>query len=173
MRSVGTTVPDVTAPAATPEAAATADRGSYTSEAISAVTLSELVTAGPVTLAFFPGVYSRTCTQELCQLRDWIDDLSDLGGPVYGVSVDTPWSQLAFVDEYDLSYPLLSTFNNSLAETFDVVVDSGLLRGITRRSVFVLDADLTVRYAWETEESLVFPDLDAIEATIEAATTDE
>ncbi len=166
MRDEGTTVPDITAPIATPAAAAATDRGSYTSADISARSLADAATDGPITLAFFPGVYSRTCTQELCQLSDWTADLSSLPGTLYGASADTPWSQLAFIDEYDITYPLMSTFNNELGNEFDVKRTDGHLAGITGRAVFVLDTALTVRYAWETSESLVFPDLEAIESTI-------
>ncbi len=170
MRDDGTTVSNITAPIATPAAAAAADRGSYSTSDIEAQSLAAAAADSPLTLAFFPGVYSRTCTKELCQLRDWTDDVTDMNGVLYGVSADTPWSHLAFIDEYDISYPLMSTFNNTLAAEFDVERTESVLAGITDRAVFVLDPELTIRYAWTTTESLVFPDLEAIESTIETIT---
>lgn len=163
----GDTAPPFAVPAVTPDT--TTDRGSYTSADVTEFRVDETLAEGPIVLAFVPGVYSRTCTEELCQLRDWVADLTDLAATVYGVSADTPWSQLAFLDEYDLNYPMLSGFNNDLLASFGVRVEEGVLRGIARRSVFVLDAERTVRYSWATDESLTYPDLDAIAEAVEAA----
>lgn len=188
MLDVGDTAPEFTVPMATPEHAA--DRGAYTSDHVERFDLGEALGDGPVVLAFFPGVFSRTCTQELCEMRDWHAEMADLGAgddsaggddpdtagspQVYGVSVDTPWSQLAFVDEYDLAYPLLSGFNSNLVAEYDVRREEGVLQGIAKRAVYVVAPDRTVAYAWLTEESLTFPDLDAVgEAVAASADTSE
>ena len=168
MLEAGDTAPTFEAPMATPENAA-GTSGEFTSAEIEPFALDDALMDGPVVLAFFPGVFSRTCTREMCRMRDWWGDLADLPGSVYGVSADPPFPQLAFVDEYDLSFPLLSTFNNSVLGDFGVRVEGGILRGIARRSVFVLAPDRTVEYAWATEEPLTFPDLDAMAAAMESA----
>ncbi|SHG73054.1 redoxin domain-containing protein [Halobaculum gomorrense] len=169
MLDVGDDAPDVTAPMATPEAAATTDRGSYTSDDVAEFSLATALADGPVVLAFYPGVFSRTCTKELCQLRDWKADLSALDAPVYGVSADTPWSLLAFVDEYDIAYPLVSGFNNSVIADFGVRRESGLMAGIADRAVFVVAPDGTVTYTWRATEPLTFPDTDEVEGAVAAA----
>mgnify|MGYP002762858161 CR=1 FL=1 len=172
MLDVGDDAPDVTAPLATPEAAATTDRGSYTAADVSEFDLGAALDGGPVVLAFYPGVYSRTCTEELCDLRDWKADLSDLDAQVYGVSVDSPWSLLAFVDEYDLQYPLVSGFNNHVIRDFGVRWPDGPLAGIATRAVFVVDPDGTVSYTWAAGEDERFPDTEAIEAAIADASAE-
>lgn len=159
--------PTFRAPMATPENAG--DRGAYTSGHVESFDLADALAGGPVVLAFFPGVYSRTCTEELCEFRDWLGDLGDLDAAVYGVSADTPWSQLAFVDEYDLPYPLLSGFNNDVISDYGLRVEEGLLAGISHRAVFVIAPDRTVTYDWVVREPQVFPDLGEVEAGIEAA----
>ncbi|MDY6818379.1 MAG: redoxin domain-containing protein [Halobacteriales archaeon] len=161
--------PDFTAPIARPEAAA-GRRGEYTGEDVGSFTLSDRLVYGPVVLAFFPGVYSRTCTQELCDVRDWHDTLGDLDAQVYGVSADTPFSQLAFIDEYDLNFPLVSGFNTDVIAAYGVRNDEGQLAGIANRSMFVIDEEQTVTYRWEVHEPLTFPDLDEIEEAVESAT---
>ncbi|MFC4357626.1 redoxin domain-containing protein [Halobium salinum] len=182
MLDVGDTAPEFTVPMATPEHAG--DAGAYTSDHVERFDLGEALEDGPVALAFFPGVFSRTCTQELCEMRDWHGEMAELGGSaggaddtaarVYGVSVDTPWSQLRFVDEYDLDYPLLSGFNSDLVADYGVRREDGILRGIAKRAVYVVAPDRTVAYAWLTEESLTFPDLDAVaEAMAASARGDE
>ena len=168
MLEEGDTAPTFEAPMSTPENAA-GKSGEYTSEEVEPFVLEDALAEGPVALAFFPGAFSRTCTRELCQMRDWWSDLAELPGAVYGVSADPPFPQLAFVDEYDLSFPLLSTFNNDVLRGFGVRVEEGILRGIARRSVFVLAPDRTVEYAWAADEPLTFPDLDEVTAAMESA----
>lgn len=168
MLEVGDTAPAFEAPMATPENAA-GKSGEFTAEEVEPFALTDALAEGPVALAFFPGAFSRTCTRELCQMRDWWSDLADLPGSVYGVSADPPYPQLAFVDRYDVSFPLLSTFNNGVLEAFGVRVEEGLLRGLARRSVFVLAPDRVIEYAWATETPLTFPDLDAVAAAMESA----
>lgn len=169
MLDEGDTPPDFTAPMATPEAAAEAERGAYTSDDVTRFWLTGALSDGPVVLAFYPGAWSRTCTRELCQVRDWRGDLAAEEADVYGVSVDTPWSLLAFVDEYDLNYPLISGFNNEIVADYGLRREEGVLAGIANRAVVVVAPDRTVTYAWETRESLDFPDLDAVAAAVRDA----
>jgi len=102
-------------------------------------------------LAFFPGVYSSTCTDELREMRDWHADLAELDAQVFGVSADTPWSQLAFIEEYDLTFPLLSGFNN------DVIADYAVRVGHRGRAVTDGDATAGRRRSLvdEPEDALV------------------
>jgi len=157
--------PRFSAPMATPEAAS-GNSGEYTSDDIEPFDLDDALAGGPVVLAFFPGVFSRTCTQELCSMRDWWGDLEGLDAAVYGVSADTPFSQLAFVDEYDINFPLLSGFNNDVIADYGVRRDDGLLEGISERAVFVISPDGEITYRWVVYEPLVFPEMDEIEAAI-------
>ena len=152
---------------ATPENAGA--RGEYSADHVESFELEEALADGPVVLAFFPGIYSRTCTQELCAFRDWLSDLGELDAAVYGVSADTPWSQLAFIDEYGLPYPLLSGFNNTVIEDYGLRVDRGLFEGIARRAVFVIASDGTVVYRWQDDTPGVLPEMEEVEAAIEAA----
>lgn len=160
----GDTAPEFTAPMATPANAAGA--GEYTSEDVEVFTLSKALGSGPVVLAFFPGAFSRTCTQELCEFRDWRADLGDLDAQVYGVSADTPWSLLAFIDQYDLNYPLLSGFNNTLIDDYGMRREDSILSGIADRGVFVISDTGTVIYAWKEKEPRQLPDFEAIRDAI-------
>jgi len=151
---------------ATPDAAAAAERGSYTGDDVARFELGAALADGPVALAFFPGLFSRTCTRELCQIRDWIDELTDLNAAVYGVSADTPWSALAFIDEYDIGYPLVSGVNNGIIADYGLRREAGPLAGIADRAVVVVAAERTVEYTWRATEPLTFPDLDELAAAI-------
>lgn len=158
--------PDFTAPMARPENAV--GRGEYGGDDVESFTLSDRLVYGPVVLAFFPGVYSSTCTDELCAMRDWYADLADLDAQAFGVSADTSWSQLAFIEEYDLTFPLLSGFNNDVIEAYGVRVNEGLLSGIADRSLFVVDEEQSVTYRWDAEPGDL-PDLEEVTSALEAA----
>ncbi|UIO99560.1 redoxin domain-containing protein [Halobaculum sp. CBA1158] len=173
MLEEGDEAPEVTAPMATPDAARETERGSYTSDDVSEFSLSDALADGPVVLAFYPGIYSRTCTRELCELRDWKADLADTDAPLYGVSVDSPWSLLAFIDEYDIGYPLVSGFNNDVIAEFGVRREESIMRGIANRAVFVVAPDGTVTYTWHATEPLTFPDTDEVEAAVASAVGSE
>lgn len=163
----GDTAPDFTVPMATPENAD--DEGEYTADHVEEFTLSEALEAGPVVLAFFPGAFSRTCTREMCEFRDWRRELGDVDAQVFGMSADTPWTLLAFIEAYDLNYPILSGFNNSVIEDYGVALDDGLLAGIARRAVLLIDEDRTVVYRWEGDGLRELPDFEAIDEVIATA----
>lgn len=167
MVAVGDDAPDFTVPIVRPENAARI--GEYTSDDVESFTLSDALATGPVILAFFPGAFTRTCTVEMCSFRDWRTDLEEIDAQVYGVSVDTPWSLLAFINEYDLNYPMLSGFNNSVIEDYGMALDGGLLDGIADRGVFVINTDGTVIYRWVGEDLRELPDLDAISDAVATA----
>jgi len=161
----GDAAPAFTAPMATPENAD--DPGGYRADDVERFELAAALAEGPVVLAFFPGAFSRTCTEELCEIGDWRAELGDVDAAVYGVSADTPWSLLAFIDAYGLEYPLLSGFNNDVVEAYDVALREGLLAGIAERAVFVVDADGTVAYRQDAPMGAV-PDLDAVAEAVAA-----
>lgn len=162
----GDAAPEFTVPMATPANAAGV--GEYTSEDVEVLSLSEGLGDGPIVLAFFPGAFSRTCTQELCEFRDWRADLGSLNAHVYGVSADTPWSLLAFINQYDINYPLLSGFNNDIIQDYGMKRRESILSGIADRGVFVIDGDGTVIHDWKEKEPRQLPDFEAIRGAIEA-----
>lgn len=169
MLQQGDRAPAFTAPMATPEAANATESGEYTGDDVEAFDLAAALADGPVVLAFFPGVFSRTCTREMCEFRDWLPEVGGLDAEVYGVSVDPPWPQLAFIERYGLGFPLVSGFNNDVIARYGVRSEEGILAGIAQRSVFVLAPDRTVEYAWRATEPLTFPDLDAVEGAVATA----
>lgn len=168
MLEEGDTAPTFEAPMATPENAA-GKSGEFTAGEVEPFALEEALADGPVALAFFPGAFSRTCTSEVCAIRDWLAEIGELDAQVYGASADMPWALLAFIREYGLNFPMLSGFNSSMIADFGVRRDEGLLAGISNRSVFVIDRDGTVVYRWVVTEPGVLPDFGAIREAVASA----
>ena len=126
-----------------------------------------------VVLVFYPADFSPTCADELCALRDF--DLIALDSEVtlLGISGDSVYSHRAFAEEYGLGYPLLSDSVGDVAERYGVLHEEfrGHLRR-PRRSVFVLDASLTVQYSWAADSPVELPDLEAVRDAVEAVQDD-
>ena len=87
-----------------------------------------------------------------------------------GLCVESDRAHTAFAASLDLPFPLLSDFNRDVIEQFGIAYTpeepfAGFW-GMSRRSVFVLDRDGVVRYAWVTDDPLVAPDIDEVLAAV-------
>ena len=132
--------------------------------------LSDSAAAGNVVLlSFYMFDFAPVCTEQSCRMRDaeffqLVDDLD-----VYGISADGPYSHAAFAEQRDLNYPLLSDTDGSVAERYGVLHEEFEgMRRVTRRALFVVDADRTIRYAWANAEERTAPDLEPVREVIGA-----
>ena len=139
MVSVGEKAPDFTLPKA----------GGTAYNDVSEFTLSSALGDGPIVLAFFPAAFTRGCTSEMCAFNDSMDAFEDLDATVYGISVDLPFAQNAWIEREGLNFSMLSDWDHEMIHKYDVV-RSDLYDSIeaARRSVFVIDAEGTVTAKW-------------------------
>ena len=84
-------------------------------------------------------------------LRDRSDEFRAAGVQPYGVSRDSPWTHVAWVQALDLDFPLLSDWNAEATHGFDVAFEHRGLRDVSGRSAFLIDRGGTVRGAWRYE----------------------
>jgi peroxiredoxin len=127
------------------------------------VTLSQQIGSGNIVLAFFPGAFSGTCTKEMCNLRDSLTQLEDLGAKVFGISVDTFFALKAWADQEKFGFPLLSDFNKEAIKLYDVVNPDMIgLKNIAKRAVIVIDKKGIVRYREVLEDARNEPNYDAL-----------
>lgn len=133
------------------------------------VTLSALRNKN-VVLVFFPLAFTSVCTAELCALRDNISNYVALNAEVYGVSVDSIFSLAKFKEEQNINFPLLSDFNKEVSTAFETIYESFAfgMKGVSKRSAFVIDKEGVVRYAEVLEDAGKVPDFDAIQAALNA-----
>ena len=125
----------------------------------------------PTVLAFFPAAFTGVCTKEMCRFRDDLGRFSSLRAQVVGISADTPFVQAEFARQNNLTFPLLSDFNHQAMKAYGVYDDNfiGLLDGIAKRSVFVLDRTGKVVYAWVSDNPGVEPPYDEVAAAVTRA----
>jgi peroxiredoxin len=116
-------------------------------------------------LAFFPGAFTGVCTKELCTFRDAMSNFNNLNAQVVGISVDSPFANKAFAMQNNLQFPLLSDYTREVCKQYGGVhEDFAGLKGYTasKRAVFIVDANGSVKYAWVSENPGIEPDYDAI-----------
>lgn len=121
-----------------------------------------------VLLLFFPLAFTNTCTRELCSVRDNITMYDNADAKVFGISVDSPQTLAKFKEDQHLNFTLLSDFNKEASKAFGSIYEvfSLEMRGVSKRSAFVIDREGIVRYAEVLEDAGKVPDFAAIERTL-------
>ncbi len=121
-----------------------------------------------VVLLFFPLAFTGVCTTELCTLRDDIANYDSLDAQILAISVDSLFCLDKFKQEQNLNFPLLSDFNKEVSRAYGSLYEEFVLgmRGVSKRSAFVIDKDGNIKYAEVLESAGDLPDFDAIKAAL-------
>ena len=89
-----------------------------------------------VVLYFYPKDDTPGCTKQACSFRDAIDQYKSKDIVILGVSADDEVSHQAFVQKYNLNFPLLADTDKSLIKAYDV--DGG---GYAKRVTYLIDGN--------------------------------
>ena len=121
-----------------------------------------------VLLLFFPMAFTGVCTKELCNVRDNIALYNNANAEVLGISVDSIFSLSKFKEEQGLNFQLLSDFNKDASNAYDCIYDSfiGWMKGVSKRSAFIIDKNGIVKYAEVLESAGDLPNFEAINTTL-------
>lgn len=121
-----------------------------------------------VVLLFFPQAFTGVCTEELCSVRDNLSQYESLNAQVLGISVDSVFTLGKFRDEQKYNFPLLSDFNKEVSAAYGSLYESWILdmKGVSKRSAFVIDKEGIIRYAEVLENPGLQPDFQAINNTL-------
>lgn len=121
-----------------------------------------------VVLIFFPQSFTGVCTKELCSLRDNIALYNNANAQVLGISVDSVFTLGKFKEEQKLNFPLLSDFNKEVSTTYEAIYTDWILdmKGVSKRSAFVIDKEGIVKYAEVLESAGDLPNFDAVQKTL-------
>ena len=118
-------------------------------------------------LVFYPADASPVCTVQLNTYTADIAQFDDVGAQVLAISPQTVAEHDRFAaEEGGFAFPLLADVDHVAAEAFGVLGPMGFYR----RSVFVIDASGTVRYAHRSTAGLTFRPTEELLAAVEAAT---
>jgi peroxiredoxin len=123
-----------------------------------------------VVLLFFPFAFTGVCTKEMCQMRDSLADYEKLDAQILAVSVDSPYTLAKWKEEQGFNFPLLSDFNKTASKKYDTLYkEFGMgMKGVAKRSAFVIDKQGVVRYAEVLENAGEIPDFNAVKQTLQS-----
>jgi peroxiredoxin len=94
-------------------------------------------------------------------LRDRSAEFEETGVRAFGVSRDSPWSHVAWMQALDLNFPLLSDWNAEAVRGFGIGFEFRGFHDVAERTAFLVDRSGTVRGAWRYETAEV-PDFDEL-----------
>lgn len=132
------------------------------------ITLSAL-RGSNVLLLFYPMAFTSVCTKELCSIRDNIGRYNKANAKVLGISVDSVFTLAQFKEAQGYNFPLLSDFNKEVSTAYGTIHENWILdmKGVSKRSAFVIDKEGIVRYAEVLENDREEPDYENISAVLE------
>ena len=121
-----------------------------------------------ILLLFFPLAFTSVCTKELCSVRDNITAYNNVNAKVFAISVDSPQTLARFKEEQHLNFTLLSDFNKEASEAYGCSYDAfiGWMKGVSKRSAFIIDKQGVIQYAEVLENAGGLPDFEKINATL-------
>ena len=121
-----------------------------------------------VVLLFFPAAFTGTCTKELCSVRDDLSWYNTMNAKVFGISTDAVFSLIRYKEEQKLNFELLSDFNKTVCGIYGSQYDTFILdmKGVAKRSAFVIDENGIVIYTEVLESAGDIPDFAKIKAAL-------
>ena len=118
----------------------------------------------PVVLVFYPGDDTPVCTRQLNSYNDELEQFEALDAQVLGISAQGIDSHERFSGKHGLKFPLLADVDKRVAAQYGTLGPIGF----PRRSVFVVDAGGTVRYAHRAIAGLTYRPVDELIGVLRA-----
>ena len=119
----------------------------------------------PVVLVFYPGDNTAVCTKQLCSYTKSIDEFTNVGAQVLGISPQGIESHEQFSQKYGFRFPLLADTDKEVSDRYGVL---GPL-GFSRRSVFVVDGKGIIRYVHRSLAGLSYRPVGELVAAVRTA----
>lgn len=121
-----------------------------------------------VLVLFFPLAFTGVCTAELCNTRDNLTAYNNLNTEVVGISVDSLFALDEFKKQQNLNFDLLSDFNKATSKAYGSLYEDFVLgmKGVSKRSAFIIDKEGKIAYAEVLEDAGQLPNFQAIKETL-------
>jgi peroxiredoxin (alkyl hydroperoxide reductase subunit C) len=104
-----------------------------------------------VVLFFYPLDFTFVCPTEITAFSDRYSDFSSKNTEVLGVSVDSQFSHLSWIQTArnqgglgDINYPLVSDLKKEIATAYNVLDDA---EGVALRGLFIIDPDGVIMHS--------------------------
>jgi peroxiredoxin (alkyl hydroperoxide reductase subunit C) len=104
-----------------------------------------------VVLFFYPLDFTFVCPTEITAFSDRVEEFRKMNCEILGVSVDSKFSHLAWINTDrkagglgELRYPLVADMTKSISRDYGVLIESA---GHSLRGLFLINPDGVVKYA--------------------------
>lgn len=123
-----------------------------------------------VVLLFVPQAFTGVCTSELCLMRDSLNDYTQMNAEIIAVSVDSVFTLEKWKKDEGYNFNLLSDFNKEVSRAYGSIYEEWIfgMKGVSKRSAFVIDKDGIIRYTEVLENPGEMPNLQAVKDTVAA-----
>nr|YP_009628657.1 2-Cys peroxiredoxin [Acrochaetium secundatum]QBX88440.1 2-Cys peroxiredoxin [Acrochaetium secundatum] len=102
-----------------------------------------------IILFFYPLDFTFVCPTEITAFSDQYKRFQDIGAEILGVSVDSEYAHLAWLQTSresgglgDLSYPLISDLKKEISTAYNVLSDDG----VALRGLFIIDKEGIIQH---------------------------
>jgi len=100
-----------------------------------------------VVLAFYPADWSPVCSDQMALYNEMLPYFKKYNAQLFGISVDSKWSHLAFSQTRNLHFPLLADFEpkGSVAQQYGLY---DAIDGQCKRALFVIDQKGSIAWSY-------------------------
>lgn len=97
-----------------------------------------------IVMFFYPLDFTFVCPTEILALNDTYDEFKKLGTEIFGISIDSVHSHIAWAKELGgLAFPLLSDINKRVSHQYGVLNETA---GTAERATFIIDPEGKIRW---------------------------
>ncbi|MGL4347558.1 MAG: redoxin domain-containing protein [Chitinophagaceae bacterium] len=133
------------------------------------VSLNQFQDKKNVVILFFPLAFTGVCTKELCDTRDNMAKYESLNAEILSISVDSIFTLAEFKKQQNYNFSLLSDFNKEVSKLYGTFYEEFVLgmKGVSKRSAFVVDKNGILRYTEVLEDASNVPNFSAIQECLQ------
>jgi peroxiredoxin len=115
------------------------------------VRFRSLLGKGPLVLSFFPLAFTRTCTRQMCDMRDHAATLDGLDAQAFGFSCDSAYTNVAYAREQGLAHGIFSDPNREVVDALWATMTVVGVHRVPKRGFLVVGRDGRVAARWVTD----------------------
>jgi len=106
-----------------------------------------------VILAFYPADWSPVCGDQMALYNEALALFNKFNAQLIGISVDSKWCHMAFANDRNLKFPLLSDFEpkGAVSRLYGAYNEK---EGESRRALFVIDENGIIHWSYLSPDAI-------------------
>jgi len=107
----------------------------------------------PVILAFYPADWSPVCGDQMTLYNETLKLFRKFNAQLIGISVDSKWCHMAFSENRNLHFPLLSDFEpkGAVSKLYGCYNETN---GESERAIFVIDEQAIIQWSYLSPDDI-------------------